>query len=455
MSALAGLLKEKGFAISGSDSNTRQKSIKKLTNIGCRIVPPEKDFLQELSPDLVVYSSAIKKDSPLLQEAERLEIPLWHRAELLAEISKEHKTIAITGAHGKTTTSAMISEIFFHAEQDPSSIIGGFVESIDSNYRAGNGPFFIAEADESDRSMLKLFPNTIVITNIDREHLDTYTGPEDMQNAFFQFLQKLPDDGKALIFFDNHYTQQLIQQSPKEIRKKIITYGRSEKADFQITEESHSTEGSNFSIQKRNSKTIKIALNKTGSHWVENATAAYVTATLNNLSDEAIKKTLKSFAGIEQRFTTRGFLNQAEIIDDYAHHPTEINHAIAAACFKKPKRLIVIFQPQRYSRTKALWKEFINVFTKHSIDQIFITDIYSASEKNIDSKITARNLVQEININTKNKNAEYISQENNYQLIKEKIYSIAQPGDIILFLGAGKVNQIAQILTDQTIEKPC
>ncbi len=446
MSALAGILKHRNFIISGSDNNLEQKSIQKLSQLGCIISHQNTTCLSDLKPDLLVYSTAISSTSTIMQDAQKLNIPIIHRADLLAELTRGQKSIAITGAHGKTTTSSMISHLFISANQEPTVILGGFLESIDSNYLAGSGEWLIAEADESDRSMLKLHPRIIIITNIDNEHLDTYEDAKDMQQAFYEFLQKLPPNGHAIVFLDNPETKELVLEAAPETRKKIITYGRSPEADFVISQEIFGKEGSRAQIKKANNETISFSIAQSGPHMIENATAAIISGQLCNITTQQIITALETFTGVEQRFTYRGLYRNSCIIDDYAHHPTEIAHALETAQRHEPTKLIVVFQPQRYSRTEALWSEFIDVFAHAQIDCLLITDIYSASETQKNPSINAKNLADAINKTKKINCAAYIPQDDQYRHIRETIEKEVQPGSLVLFLGAGKVNKLSTIL---------
>ncbi|HAU30158.1 MAG: UDP-N-acetylmuramate-L-alanine ligase [candidate division TM6 bacterium GW2011_GWF2_43_17] len=446
MSALAGICKKRGHIISGSDSNIEQKSIHKLIQLGCSITRQNEAFLANPKPDLLIYSTAISNNTPIMREALALGIRTIHRAELLSELTKQQKTIAITGAHGKTTTASMISHLFISAHQDPTVVLGGFLESIDSNYLAGTGEWLIAEADESDRSMLKLHPNMIVITNIDNEHLDTYKDADDMQAAFYQFLQTLHPHGNAIIFIDTPQTKNLIASALSNIRARITTYGRSPEADFRITNEQFTSSKSSAEIITPGNGTIAIQISQSGPHMIENASAALISGYICGLSGQQCTEALASFSGVEQRFTYRGTYRNAHIIDDYAHHPTEIAHALGTAQRYNPTKLIVVFQPQRYSRTQALWNEFIEVFSKAAIDNLFITDIYSASEKMQDPNKNAAQLVREINTIRNDQRAAYIPQDQGFGSVKKSIDECIVPGSLILFLGAGKVNALAHEL---------
>ncbi len=448
MSALAGIAHKQGHTISGSDNNLDQQSIHKLALLGCHISEQKNTSLQSIQPDLIIYSTAISHDSPIMQEAHSLNIPTLHRADLLAEFTRLKNTIAVTGAHGKTTTSAMIGHILIESAKNPTLILGGFLQSISSNYYLGNGEVLVVEADESDRSMLKLHPKTTIITNIDREHLDTYQDAADMKAAFFQFIQRLPQNGHAIIYADSALSKELAQQAKNIPQIKTTTYGRSEDVDIRIIEEKFDIQSSQVKLKDsiRNS-TVTFSIPFSGPHMVENATAAYISAAAYETDQDKILQALATFPGTEQRFTKRGYYQGAQIIDDYAHHPTEIAHTITSALRLNPKRLIVVFQPQRYSRTKALWNEFIAVFSQAPIHTLIITDIYSASEKPTAVHITSANLVHEINNQSQTKKACYIPLYNGYNAIIDALNQTAQENDLILFLGAGKVNGLSQQLS--------
>ncbi len=441
MSALAGFLKAQQYTVSGSDTNLEQKTITQLTAQGCTITSQDTVDLAILRPDYLIYSTAIAPNAPIRRAAESLNIPCIHRSELLAEITKQYFCIAVTGAHGKTTTSAMISHILQHCNKKPNLLLGGFLQSINSNFYSDNSRYLVVEADESDRSMTRLFPSIALITNIDKEHTETYKSIETMEQACIEFMQRVPWFGKVICFLDQDYNQW--KQLPSDLTTKCVFYGRTPKATVQIQHECDTAHGSSATIQFPNKTSIDLQIPYSGTHNIENAAGALTAAYLCGINLEDAAKALAAYPGAEQRFTLRGHYQNAQIIDDYAHHPTEIHHALSMARKKNPKRLLVVFQPHRYSRTESLWDDFIQTFNQHAIDKLYITDIYAASENESQSEKTSQHLAAAINIHSNKKYAHYIPADKEFSLIQKELEKTVCSGDLVLFLGAGPVNRLS------------
>lgn len=443
MSGIAKILKFQKYHISGCDSDLDQESIKELTSLGCEIYSPNNtEKCNSSSIDILVYSSAIKSNNAEVVNAQKRGIPTISRALMLAELMRTKYSIAISGSHGKTTTTSLISHILIESKQDPTVIIGGKVENLSTNAHYGKGNFLVAEADESDKSLLKLFPSLAVVTNIDLEHLDTYTDIEDIKQTFKEFLGNLPFYGKAIVCIDDPYIQSILPIN----NIKTIKYGiAEEKADIVAKNIQLNADHSEFELYRNQKYLGNIILSMPGKHNILNSLAAISIALELDINFNDINKALSSFKGIDRRFSFKGIYKNTEIFDDYGHHPTEIANTLIVARKRAKNKLNVIFQPHRYSRTKHLWQDFINVFSYGPIDNLIITDIYAASEDPIDS-ISSKHLVEELNRKQTTCKVHYIPIDPNFDQIKEKLDSILQPNDLTLLLGAGKVNKLAKIL---------
>lgn len=451
MSGIAKILKHQGYHISGCDLDLEQKSVRDLCNLGCTIYQGNNTpFCHDPSIDILVYSSALNNTNPEILAAQARGIPTIPRALMLAELMRTKFSIAITGAHGKTTTTSMIAHLLMEAEKDPTVIIGGHLTSISSNAQWGKGDFLVAEADESDRSLLRLYPTLAVVTNIDFEHVDVYRDIDDIKQTFQQFLSNLPFYGKAFLCGDDMHLRSL----PPLPHIKTIWYSIDTKADIYATNLVLHRDNTSFDIVLNNQShplgpiTLgSVILSMPGKHNVLNALAATAVALDLGVPFATISHALQTFRGVDRRFSLKGTYNGAEIFDDYGHHPTEIHHTLMVARKRAQKRLIVVFQPHRYTRTHILWKEFLNLFIEHAhtIDQLIITDIYPASEQPIDS-ITSRRFVAELNSACPTLAATYVPLDEQFTHLLEYTRPLIQPGDLVLMQGAGKMNKLADIL---------
>ena len=436
MSGIAEIMHDLGYNVQGSDIKCNENT-KRLKQKGVNV------FIGHKSQNIkfakaVVYSSAIKQNNIEIKESKKNKIPLFTRADMLAELMKTKKSIAVAGSHGKTTTTSLIGNILDEAKYDPTIINGGIINSYSKNNKYGRGEWMVAEADESDGSFLRLPHQISIITNIDIEHLDYYKNKENLFKAFELFIQNLPFYGTTIICVDD--------KNLKKIEKKInnrnvITYSmRNKSADVFINNIYIKDNLTNFSIRlnKQISKyrgNFNYSIQTIGNHNVLNGCASIIAAFLVGVKNKYIKKALKNYIGVKRRFTFLGKVNNAFIYDDYAHHPTEIAATLLAAK-KINKKIVIIFQPHRYSRTNLLMMQFVNVLSK--VNTLYILNTYSAGEKPIKkatSKILHKNLLK------KNNNVKYIQ---NQKLLNKLIIKNTFEKSIIIFMGAGSITRIAQ-----------
>lgn len=444
MSGIAKILRHQGYKISGCDLDIEQKNIKELLNIGCNISHGHNSVLcHDSTIDVVVYSSAVKNSSPEIIAAQIKGIPTIPRALMLAELMRTKYSIAISGSHGKTTTTSMISHILIEAKLDPTVIIGGHLKNISENAKLGKGEFLVAETDESDRSLLNLYPTLAVLTNIDLEHLETYTDLDDIKSTFKQFLNNIPFYGKAFVCIDDPEIQSILPIP----HIKIIKYGTNIYADIQAKNIDLQPSYSTYDLYKSTlvEKEIylgKIQINMPGKHNLLNSLAAIALCLDLNISLKVISDALKSFKGIERRFSYHGTYKGTEIFDDYGHHPNEILNTLTVAKRRAKKNLHVVFQPHRYSRTEKLWNQFLDVFSNNQIENLIITDIYPASETPIEG-IDSKTFVHALKLRNPNYKITYLPMDKEFNDIIKTLDTILFEDDLLLLLGAGRVNGIA------------
>jgi UDP-N-acetylmuramate--alanine ligase len=429
MSGIAEVLLTLGYSVSGSD--TKPSTItERLQNLGATIYEGHKASNAD-GAHVIVTSSAVKPDNPEVLEAHKKKIPVIPRAEMLAELMRLKYGIAVAGAHGKTTTTSIVASILAAGHLDPTFVIGGKVNQAGTTARLGKGDYFVVEADESDRSFLMLAPVVAVVTTIDREHLDQYTSLEDIQDAFIQFVNRVPFYGAAILCLDEPHVQAIIPG----VKRPIITYGVSNQADLVISDIEMKGLGSEFRLTYKGEDLGLFQLpHPPGIHNVRNAAAAAAVALYLNVPSELIREGLAKFAGVGRRFDIKGVVNDVTVIDDYGHHPVEIRATLEAARGCKFNRLLVLFQPHRYSRTQHLWDEFSRAFNQADI--LVLTDIYAASESPIPgvSSEALANAIQEAG----HKNVHY------YRSMQEGIEFLlkqTRPGDAVLTIGAGNVSR--------------
>src|SRR6201982_3165752 len=373
MSGIAEVLLTLGYSVSGSDvklSNTTER----LEKLGATIYEGHQAS-NAGGAHVVVTSSAVKPDNPEVIEAHNMKIPVIPRAEMLAELMRLKHGIAVAGAHGKTTTTSMVASILAAADLDPTFVVGGRVNHAGANAVVGQGEYMVVEADESDRSFLLLAPVVAVVTTIDREHLDQYSSLEDIQDAFVQFVNRVPFYGAAILCLDEPNVQAIVPN----VKRPIITYGTSSQADLVISDIKLEGLGSQFRLTyKGDDLGVFQLFHPPGIHNVRNAAAAAAVALYLNVPAELIREGLGRFAGVGRRFDLKGVVNDITGIDDYGHHPAEIRATLEAARICKFNRLLVLFQPHRYTRTQHLWDEFCRAFNQ--ADVVVLADIYAASE---------------------------------------------------------------------------
>ena len=388
--------------------------------------------------DVVVVSSAIDPENPEVVEARRRRLPLVRRAEMLGELMRFRQGIAVSGTHGKTTTTSLIASVLAEAGEDPTFVIGGRLKSSDSNGRLGAGRFLVAEADESDASFTHLQPTIAVVTNIDADHLGTYAGDMGrLRTAFVEFLQNLPFYGLAVICADDPELQNILP----EIKRTTLTYGFSESADIHATDFSGDGFGSHFRVSRPQRPPLDLRLNLPGRHNVLNALAAVAIAHELELDDQALASALDGFEGIDRRLQILGEIpaqgGKALVIDDYGHHPTEIAATLEAVRQGWPDRpLLAVFQPHRYSRTRDCLEEFIRVLAQ--VDRLLITEVYAAGEEPIagaDGQAICAGI-------SKLGGPEPVF-EPEVEQVPETLAGLVQPGDLVLTLGAGNIGAVA------------
>jgi UDP-N-acetylmuramate--alanine ligase len=434
MSGIAEVLLTLGYSVSGSDVKPSTIT-ERLQDLGATIYSGHKAGNVN-GAHVVVISSAVKADNPEVVEAHKHKIPVIPRAEMLAELMRLKYGIAVAGAHGKTTTTSMVAAILGEAHLDPTFVIGGKVNQAGTTARLGKGEYFVVEADESDRSFLLLAPVVSVVTTIDREHLDQYASLEDIQNVFVQFVNKVPFYGAAILCLDEPNVQAIIPQ----VKRPIITYGVSTQADLVISDINLEGLNSEFRLTfKGDDLGMFRLLHPPGIHNVRNAAAAAAVALYLNVPAELIREALGKFAGVSRRFDIKGIVNDVAVIDDYGHHPVEIRATLEAAKVCKFNRLLVLFQPHRYSRSQQLWSDFKLAF--NLADILVVTDIYAAGEAPIPG-ITGEALASAI-AETGHKHVHYVR---SMQDAIERLLKEAAPGDAILTIGAGNVTRASNEL---------
>jgi UDP-N-acetylmuramate--alanine ligase len=433
MSGIAEVLLNLGYAVSGSD--VRSTAITEhLAALGATIFyrhAPE----NVSGAHVVVTSSAINPQNPEIEEAHKRKIPVIPRAEMLAELARLKYSIAIAGTHGKTTTTSMIATILDKAGYDPTVVVGGRLNTIGSNARLGKGDYIVLEADESDRSFLLLSPTIAVVTNIEPDHLDNYKDLGDIQSTFLSFVNKVPFYGAAILCLDEPAVQSLIPQ----VKRRTITYGNAAQADVSISDIGIEGLGSEFTVRYNGGATERLRLNVPGMHNILNATAAFAVARDMGIEPKTIAAGLDSFQGVERRFQIKSH-DGITVVDDYAHHPTEIRATLNAAKAGNFRRLFAIFQPHRYTRTFHLFDDFARAF--NLADVLLMLDIYPAGENPIVG-ITTPALIEKIK-SFGHRNAIYAP---TFEMIESYVIENAKPGDAIIVMGAGSVTKLSDVLS--------
>ncbi|MGE0813020.1 MAG: UDP-N-acetylmuramate--L-alanine ligase [Vicinamibacterales bacterium] len=445
MSGIAELLANLGYAVSGSDQ-AASATLEHLRALGVTAAVGH-DAANLGDADVVVYSSAVRIDNPEVLEARRRGVPVVSRAEMLAELMRLRVGIAVAGAHGKTSTTSMVALVLERAGLDPTAVIGGRLSAFGSNARLGHGQYMVAEADESDRSFLKLSPTVAVVTNIDREHMEAYGGFDDLQQAFVDFANKVPFYGAVVACADD---PELARVLPR-LTRRVTTYGI-ESADALVRAVDLTLEGFGSACtvvhRDRRDRTARatplgrLQLQVPGRHSVLNALAAVAVGLEIGVPFDVVAGALGEFAGAERRFQIRGTVHGITVVDDYGHHPTEIAAVLAAARAAAPSRVVVVFQPHRYSRTAQLLPDFAAVLA--SADEVVLTDIYAASEAPIPG-VTVEALAEAVN----RRRAHPSTVVKRLDALAGTVAALARPGDLVITLGAGSIGAVAPALVQE------
>lgn len=445
MCGIAEVLLNQGYQVTGSDIKSG-RSTERLVSLGAKVfIGHESKNVKHA--DVVVVSTAIDDTNPEIQQAKKQRTAIVPRAEMLAELMRYRHGIAVAGTHGKTTTTSLIASILGEGGLDPTFVIGGLLNSAETNAKLGGSRYLVAEADESDASFLHLQPMVSIVTNIDADHMSTYGGDFDqLKQVFIQFLHNLPFYGLAVVYGDDENVQSIMA----DIARPTVTYGFSQEMDYQAVDVSQSGTQMKFTAKRPGEHAdLTIQLNSPGQHNVLNALAAIAVATEENVADEAIVKALKQFAGVGRRFENLGEFPVADgnvtLIDDYGHHPAEVKATIAAAKSSWPeKRLVMLYQPHRYSRTRDLYEDFVSVLSE--VDLLLLMDVYPAGEEKIpgaDGRSLSRSIRQRGKIDPV-----FVESK---ESLEEILPGVLQPGDLLLTQGAGNIGAIARELSSKKL----
>ncbi len=437
MSGIAEILLTMGYPVSGSDLRA-SATTERLQRLGATVYLGHKAENAAAS-DVVVTSSAVARDNPEVLEARARKTPVIQRAEMLAELMRLKYGIAVAGMHGKTTTTSMVAAVLAGGELDPTVVVGGRVNAMGSNARLGRSRYLVAEADESDRSFLKLSPILAIVTNLDREHTDTYADMADVERAFVEFMDIVPFYGAVTACVDNPALRAVLPR----VTPRVYTYGESPDADFRLRmlrpkSDCHAT----FEVNTRGLVLGPFHLHVPGRHNVLNATAAVAIGVQLGVPPEKIASGLATFRGVDRRFQVRGTVNGVTVVDDYGHHPTEIRATLQAARECGHERVLVLFQPHRYTRTRDLLEEFAGAFG--DADAVQVLDIYAASEAPI-AGVTGEALAARI----REAGGGRVLYAPSMDEAVERLAADARPGDLLLTLGAGSVSQAAAMLLER------
>ena len=446
MSGIAEVLLNLGYQVSGSDLKSSAVT-ERLAGLGASIFEGHRaDNIT--GAEVVVTSSAIASDNPEVTEARKMHIAVIQRAEMLAELMRLKYGIAIAGMHGKTTTTSMVAAVLAAGGLDPTVVVGGRVDAMGSNARVGKSQYLVAEADESDRSFLKLSPILSVVTNIDREHMDCYRNMRDVKKTFLEFMDRVPFYGMVVACNDDPLLRRLLPQA----QRRMVTYGTKRGSDFHIKasasglsagiEAGEAHPVSRFGVRYREQDLGEFTLHVPGMHNILNATAAIAVGVGLDINVEAIRGALDRFRGVDRRFQLRGQVAGVSVIDDYGHHPTEIKATLAAAKQCGFGEIHVVFQPHRYTRTRDLMEEFTSAFD--NADSLFVLDIYAASEQPIEG-VTGEVLARAI----REKSGRSVRYVSSFADAAAAVAQIAHEGDMILTLGAGSVSQLGPIILEK------
>jgi UDP-N-acetylmuramate--alanine ligase len=449
MSGIAEVLLNLGYRVSGSDLKSSTVT-QRLAGLGAAVF--EGHRAENIAgAEVVVTSSAIAAENPEVVEAHKLHVPVIQRAEMLTELMRLKYGIAIAGMHGKTTTTSMVAAVLAAGGLDPTVVVGGRVDAMGSNARLGKSQYLVAEADESDRSFLKLSPILSVVTNIDREHMDCYRNMRDVKKTFLEFMDRVPFYGMVVVCNDDPMLRRLLP----EVQRRTVTYGTKRGSDFLIKLKTNAAAAnvpgdgqplSRFRVSYRKKDLGEFTLHVPGVHNILNATAAIAVGVGLDVGVEAIRAALDQFRGVDRRFQLRGRAAGVSVIDDYGHHPTEIKATLAAARQCGFRKVHVVFQPHRYTRTRDLLEDFATAFG--DADSLLVLDIYAASEKPIEG-VSGEALAKAIR-GKGGLDAHYVS---SFADAVNSVAATAQDGDMILTLGAGNVSQLGPTILEELRER--
>ncbi len=436
MSGIAELLLNQEYRVSGSDLR-ESETTRRLRELGGEITIGHSEENIE-GADVVVTSTAVKADNPEVVAAHRDHIAVIPRAEMLAELMRMKYGIAVAGTHGKTTTTSMMAIVLTHAGIDPTAVIGGKLDALGSNAKLGRGKFLVAEADESDGSFMHLAPTIAVVTNIDEDHLDFYSGIEEIREIFVNFINKVPFYGRAILCLDDPNIQEILPL----VKKRYLTYGLSSQADFHATEIRMRQGRTSFLAHYQGQELGRISFRMPGRHNVLNALAVLAVAMELDVPFRTIVGGFRNFGGVHRRFQVRDEIAGVMMVDDYGHHPVEIQATLAAAKSGWKKRVVAVFQPHRYSRTKALFDDFLTAF--YQADKLVVTDVYAAGEDFIEGA-DADALAVGVRDHGHRDVSYCATLEDAAVLLETQV----EPGDMVITLGAGNVNQVIDLLSEK------
>ncbi len=434
MSGIAEVLLNLGHKVSGSDS-TESDTTRRLSRLGAQVVYGHRSDSVHPGIDVVVMSSAVKYSNPEILQARALKIPVIPRAEMLAELMRMKWGIAVAGTHGKTTTTSLIATILGRAGLDPTVVIGGKLQALGTNAQLGTGDLMVAEADESDGTFLLLSPTIAVVTNIDPEHLDYYGDMDRVRSAFLEFMNRVPFFGAAVVCLDDVTVRALAAQ----VRKRVITYGTNSDADFVARHIAVCGMETHFEVVRGGRPLGDLSVRLPGRHEALNALAALAVTTQLNVPFETVRRALGEFGGIHRRFEVCGEAGGIMVVSDYGHHPAEIRATLAAAREGFDRRIVVVFQPHRYTRTRGLFGDFLEAFD--AADQLVVTDIYPAGEEPIDG-VTSEVLYWALR-RRGHLDVMYVPDA---RAVIDALQPSLRPGDLVMVLGAGSIHQIGEML---------
>ena len=441
MSSIALVLHERGYAVTGSDLKSSYY-VRELEAAGIQVIlGHEARTIDNVNPDVVVISSAIPESNPELVRARELGIEIWQRAKMLSALSENRRTVAVAGTHGKTTTSSMVATMLDNMKLEPSFLIGGIVEGYNANAKNGAGDIFVAEADESDGSFLYLNPDIVVVTNIEADHMDHYSSLEEIEDAFVKLVKSVGTKGCAVVCGDDEHLVKVIKRS----RRKVITYGLSESCDYVcVPGRPTGTVKTRCKVKTPSGETVSVTINSNpGIHNLLNATAAIAVAEALGEDAKDAAKALSKFKGVRRRFTHVGDVCGITVVDDYGHHPTEVAATLTAAKGLGFKRIVVVFQPHRYTRAVALAEQFSHAFAQ--ADVLYMMDVFSAGEMPIPG-VTGKSLAAQVRRAGHDTQVSYAGKRRS--LIK-KLMEECREGDLLITMGAGDVTGVGPDFIEQ------